>query len=103
MRELLAQPTEEKETASNGDRPRFSRCGLPVPVEKGVYTQASNRRHGRTGHLFQERFKGILVDKDAYLLDLSRYVVLNPLRANMVKAPEDWRWKAKGASLALGE
>lgn len=45
----------------------------------GVYTQASNRRHNRNGHLFQGRFKGILVDKDAYLLELSRYVVLNPV------------------------
>lgn len=53
----------------------------------GVYTQASNRRHHRSGHLFQGRFKGILVDKDSYLLELTRYVVLNPVRARMVKAP----------------
>ncbi|HWQ95123.1 MAG TPA: transposase, partial [Gammaproteobacteria bacterium] len=46
----------------------------------GVYTQASNRRHRRVGHLFQGRFKAILVDRDAYLLELSRYVVLNPVR-----------------------
>ena len=44
----------------------------------GVYTQASNRRHQRVGHLFQGRFKGILVDEDAYLTELSRYVFLNP-------------------------
>ncbi len=50
----------------------------------GVYTQGSNRRHNRLGHLFQGRFKGIVVDKDAYLLELSRYVVLNPVRAGMV-------------------
>ena len=50
----------------------------------GVYTQASNRRHGRIGHLFQGRFKGILVDKDAHLLELTRYVVLNPVRAGLV-------------------
>ncbi len=60
----------------------------------GVYTQASNRRHGRVGHLFQGRFKGILVDKDAYLLELSRYVVLNPVRAKMVRSPERWRWSS---------
>jgi len=48
----------------------------------GVFTQGTNRRHGRTGHLFQGRFKGILVDKDRYLLELTRYVVLNPVRAN---------------------
>ncbi len=61
----------------------------------GVYTQASNRRHGRGGHLFQGRYKAILVDKNRYLLELSRYVVLNPLRAKgMVKRPEDWPWSS---------
>ena len=51
----------------------------------GVYTQAFNRRHGLAGHLFQGRFKAILVDSDAYLLELARYIVLNPVRAKMVK------------------
>ena len=60
----------------------------------GVYTQASNRRHQRTGHLFQGRFKGILVDKDSYLLELTRYVVLNPVRTGMVEGPEDWPWSS---------
>jgi len=59
----------------------------------GVYTQATNRRHNRTGHLFQGRYKAILVDKENYLLELSRYVVLNPLRAKgMVQNIEDWPW-----------
>ena len=60
----------------------------------GVFTQASNRRHGRLGHLFQGRFKGILVDKEAYLLELSRYIVLNPVRAGMVNHPKDWKWSS---------
>ena len=60
----------------------------------GVYTQASNRRHGRVGHLFQGRYKAILVDGDAYLLELTRYVVLNPVRAGMVAHPGDWRWSS---------
>jgi len=60
----------------------------------GVYTQASNRRHGRIGHLFQGRYKAILVDRDAYLLELTRYVVLNPVRAGMVAHPGDWRWSS---------
>ena len=51
----------------------------------GVFTQLSNRRHGRTGHLFQGRFKAILVDSDTYLTELSRCIVLNPVRARMVK------------------
>lgn len=60
----------------------------------GVYTQASNRRHGRVGHLFQGRFKGILVDKEGYLLELTRYVVLNPVRAGMVAQPGQWSWSS---------
>jgi len=53
----------------------------------GVYTQRFNRRHERVGHIFQGRFKAILVDRDGYLLELCRYVVLNPVRAGMVKKP----------------
>jgi putative transposase len=56
----------------------------------GVYTQNFNRRHGLVGHLFQGRFKAILVDRDAYLLALCRYVERNPVAASMVAAPEDW-------------
>jgi putative transposase len=60
----------------------------------GMYTQATNRRHGRTGYLFQGRFKGILVDKESYLLELTRYVVLNPVRAGMVKHPGKYPWSS---------
>ena len=60
----------------------------------GMVTQASNRRHQRTGHLFQGRFKGILVDKDRYLLELTRYVVLNPVRAGMVTHPGKYPWSS---------
>lgn len=67
----------------------------------GVYTQASNRRHRRVGHLFQGRFKAILVDGDAYLLELTRYVVLNPVRAGMVGNPADWPWSSYRASAGL--
>lgn len=58
----------------------------------GVFTQWSNRRHQRSGHLFQGRFKAVLVDADSYLLELTRYVVLNPVRAGMVAAAVDWPW-----------
>jgi REP element-mobilizing transposase RayT len=67
----------------------------------GVYTQTSNRRHQRVGHLFQGRYKAILVDSDAYLLELSRYVVLNPVRAGMVKKVEAWQWSSYRASVGL--
>ncbi len=60
----------------------------------GVYTQAVNRKHKRVGHLFQGRYKAILVDKDAYLLELSRYIVLNPIRAKMVDSLEEWPWNS---------
>jgi REP-associated tyrosine transposase len=50
----------------------------------GVYTQYVNRTHRRVSHLFQGRFKGILVEREGYLLELARYVVLNPVRAGMV-------------------
>jgi putative transposase len=60
----------------------------------GVYTQAFNRRHKRVGHVLQGRYKSILVDKDSYLRELCRYVVLNPVRAGMVASVEDWHWSS---------
>jgi len=63
----------------------------------GVYTQAFNRRHARVGHVLQGRFKRLLVDKDAYLLELCRYVVLNPVRAGMVERAVDWPWSSQRA------
>lgn len=60
----------------------------------GVYTQRFNRRHHRVGHLFQGRYHAILVQKDAYLLELTRYVVLNPLRAGMVADAGQWPWSS---------
>ena len=53
-----------------------------------------NRRHRRVVHLFQGRYKAILVDKDVYLLELYRYIVLNPVRAKMVNSPDDWLWSS---------
>ena len=60
----------------------------------GMYTQRFNRLHHRVGHVFQGRFKSIVVDKDAYLIELSRYVVLNPVRAGMVDRAGDWTWSS---------
>ena len=60
----------------------------------GVYTQKVNRRHQRVGHVFQGRFKAILVERDSYLLELARYVVLNPVRAGMVKQVRQWKWSS---------
>jgi putative transposase len=60
----------------------------------GVYTQRFNRRHGRVGHVFQGRFKAILVDRDSYLLELCRYVVLNPVRAKKVRSAARYKWSS---------
>lgn len=58
----------------------------------GIYAQTFNRRHRRVGHLFQGPFKSILVDRDSYLLEVIRYVILNPVRARMVKAAGQYPW-----------
>lgn len=60
----------------------------------GIYTQAFNRRHKRVGHVLQGRYKAVLVDKDSYLLDLSRYIVLNPVRARLCPTTADWPWSS---------
>jgi len=60
----------------------------------GIYTQRFNRKNGRVGHVYQGRFKSIIVDKDSYLLELSRYVVLNPVRVGMVESAADWPWSS---------
>lgn len=69
----------------------------------GVYTQWFNRNHDRVGHVFQGRYKAIHVDKDAYLLELSRYVVLNPVRAGMVRSVRDWPWSSYRATMGQSE
>jgi len=56
------------------------------------YTVYVNRKYQRSGHLLQGRFKGIIVDKDRYLIALSRYIHLNPVRAKLVKRPVDYPW-----------
>jgi REP element-mobilizing transposase RayT len=65
----------------------------------GLYTQGFNRKHGLVGHLFQGRYKAILVQKEGYLLELSRYVVLNPVRARIVDDPAEWPWSSLRAVL----
>jgi len=65
----------------------------------GVYAQMFNKRHGRIGHLFQGRYKAILIQKDSHLLEVCRYVVLNPVRAGLVKEPGEWRWSSYGATV----
>ena len=67
----------------------------------GVYTQAFNKRHGRVGHVFQGRFKAVLVQKDTHFLEVCRYVVLNPVRAKTVRHPRQWKWSSYGATAGI--
>ena len=67
----------------------------------GVYTQKYNRRHDRVGHLFQGRYKAFVVEKDSYLLELSRYIALNPVKSKLVSSPRDWPWSSYGATAGI--
>ncbi|MBI2361216.1 MAG: transposase, partial [Deltaproteobacteria bacterium] len=61
------------------------------------YTVYFNRRHRCTGHLFEQRYKALLVDKDNYLLQVSRYIHLNPVGAGIVRRPQEYRWSSYAA------
>jgi len=67
----------------------------------GLYTQYFNRRHTKVGHVFQGRFKAILVDSDTYLLQVCRYVDLNPVRAGLINEPTAWRWSSYRMHLGI--
>jgi len=76
---------------------------LAMKHVNGIYTQKFNKRHNRVGHLFQGRYKSIVVEKDSYLKELCRYVVLNPVRAKMVKLPGDWKWSSYRGTAGLSK
>ena len=69
----------------------------------GTYAAWFNRRHKRSGHLFQGRFKAFLIQKDAYFTDVCRYVVLNPVRAHMVGHPADYLWSSYLGTAGIGD
>jgi putative transposase len=64
----------------------------------GLYAQRFNQRWGHKGHLFEERFHGGLIVSDVHMLELARYVVLNPIRAGICNAPEEWPWSSYGGT-----
>ncbi len=72
-------------------RPNLSRTMRQI---NGRYSQAFNHRHGLSGHVFQGRFHSVIVDRDSYLLEVCRYVELNPVRAKLAAAPADWPWSS---------
>jgi len=59
-----------------------------------AYSQAFNRRHARCGHVLEGRFQAIPIDLDSHLLEVCRYVDLNPVRAGLAGAPGEWRWSS---------
>ena len=67
----------------------------------GVYTQSFNRRYRRVGHLFQGRYKAILVERDPYLLEVARYIVLNPVRAKLAEAAAHYPWSSYRSTAGL--
>ena len=67
----------------------------------GIYTQSFNRRHNRVGHLFQGRFKAILVERQSHLLELCRYIVLNPVRVKGSAKASTWKWSSYRATAGL--
>jgi putative transposase len=66
-----------------------------------VYAQGFNRRHLKTGHLFQGRFHSVAVESEGHLLELSRYLVRNPVRARLCSEPADWPWSNYRAMLGI--
>lgn len=68
----------------------------------GVYTQRFNRAHGRVGHVFQGRYGAILIEQEPHLLEVARYVVLNPQRAGLADVTE-WPWSSYRATAGLAE
>lgn len=69
----------------------------------GVYSQKYNYRHNKVGHVFQGRYTSILVEKESYLLELTRYIVLNPIRAQMVAHAAEWPWSSYRAVIGKTE
>jgi REP element-mobilizing transposase RayT len=67
----------------------------------GTYAQMFNRLHGLRGHLFQGRFHSVGVEADPHLLELSRYLPLNPVRARLCNGPADWPWSSYRATLGM--
>ena len=79
------------------------RANLPAFMGylNGGFTQYSNFRHGRIGHLFNERYKPILIDNDLYLRVVTAYVAMNPVNHGFVDDPGDWKWSSYRATAGL--
>lgn len=69
----------------------------------GTYTQLFNKKHHKCGHVFQGRYKAVLIQKSSHLLEACRYVVLNPVRAGLTESPADWPWSSYRGLAGLGK
>ena len=109
---LLARPLWPCLPALKLDMPRLLPHGQPLPHRRGAGRRQFERRHataqrasthkrthGRVGHVFQGRFKAVIAQRESYLLELARYVVLNPVRAGMCALPELWPWSSYRATV----
>jgi putative transposase len=65
------------------------------------YAQEFNRRHGLEGHVFLRRYQSVMIEREAHLLELGRYLPTNPVRAGLCAKPEDWPWSSYPALLGL--
>jgi putative transposase len=79
------------------------RLSRGVKALNGRYAQWFNWRHGRRGHLLESRFRSVLVQKDSHLMELLRYIVLNPVRAGLVERAGDWKWSSYRATAGMSE
>ena len=92
------QMTNHYHLAVTTTDPNLSRA---VKQLNGEYAQWWNWRHQRTGHVFQGRFHAQIVQDERYLLNVCRYIVLNPVRSGMVRAPEEWPWSSYPAMMGM--
>ena len=84
------------------DAPR-NNLSVAMQYINGVFTQWSNRRHRRTGRLFEARFRSLVVPRELYLKRVARYIVLNPVRARLVANPAEWPWSSYSATAGIGQ
>ena len=82
-------------------RPSLPNLSPAIQRLNSSYAQFWNERHAKVGHVFQGRFKDQIVEQDEYLLALSRYIALNPVRAGLVAQPQEWRWGSYAATIGL--
>jgi len=82
-------------------RPTRPTLSEAVRTLNGGYGQWWNKRHDRVGHVFQGRFKDQIVQREGYLLALCRYVALNPVRAQLVARPEEWKWSSYAGTVGV--